>query len=292
MGFVQITFTDDVERFSADVGDWLAKSPAENNVMLTAIENQRAGHAKGTSTATYGWVTEAGEILGALRWAPPLTARMTAMPGPAARTLAVEFAAREMSLPGITGPHECAAAFAAQWEDLTGQQPLRVRKLQMSKLDEVSLAQWPPGSMRRAFGSEAALLTGWIAAMFQASGMSGHEIAARQQVEEQLADGRLYVWDDGDRPVAVAGHAVPVHGVVRLAGGYSPPEYRTSWYGVGLAAAVADGLFKRGCIACIAITDESNPYAAAALRMIGYRAVLLLSEHRFLPEPESLPSAS
>jgi predicted GNAT family acetyltransferase len=279
---VETIFTEDVDRFTDAVGDWLAKNPAENNVMLTAIENQRAGRAKGTHPATYGWVTNAGEILGALRWAPPLVARMTAMLEPAARALAAELAVREIPLPGISGPHDCAAAFTARWEELTGQGPVRVRKLQMSQLAKVHFSEWPPGNMRPAQAGDVALVTGWLAALFRGGGMSKPELAARQQVEEQLAGGRLYVWEDDGKPVAMIGHAAPVCGVVRLAGGYSPPEYRTSWYGVGLAAAVADGLFKSGHLACIAITDESNPYASAALRMIGYRSLLLLSEYRYL----------
>jgi predicted GNAT family acetyltransferase len=279
---MEITFSEDVDQFTDVAGDWLAKSPAENNVMLTAIENQRAGRAKGIRPATYAWVTNAGEILGALRWAPPMTARMTAMPESAARGLAAELAAREIPLPGISGPHECAAAFTARWEELTGQGPIRVRKLQMSQLDKVNFSEWPPGRMRPAEAGDVDLVAGWIATLFRDGGMLKPELAARQQVEEQFAGGRLYVWEDNGEPVAVVGHAAPVCGVVRLAGGFSPPEHRTSWYGVGLAAAVANGLFESGHLACIAITDESNPHASAALRMIGYRSLLLLSEYRYL----------
>ena len=283
---MEVTFTEDVERFTDTVGGWLEASPAENNIMLTAIENQRAGHAKGTSQATYGWVTNAGEILGALRWAPPLIARMTAMPQDAALAMAAEFAAREIPLPGINGPHECAAAFASRWEELTGQGTIGVRKLQLSQLVKVQVAQWPPGRMRRADAREADLLTGWIAAMFRDGGMSAPELNARQQVTEQLAGGRLYVWDDGDKPVAVCGHAAPLHGVVRLAGMYSPPEHRTSWHGLGLAGAIAQSLLNQGCRTCIVVTEESNKYVAAGLRMLGYSALQLLSEHRFTDDAD------
>jgi len=283
---VQITLTDDIDRFTATAGSWLAESPVQNNVLLTTIAAQRAGNAKGTGPATYGWVTDAGVIVGAMRWPPPLQARITAMPDAAAAALAAELAARATPLPGINGPRHTVAVFAARWQELTGRAVGSVRDLLISRLDEVRLTQWPPGRMRQAEPSEAGLLVTWVGQVFVEAGMPSPELAARQQVGEQMSGGRLFVWEDDGRPVAVTGCSAPVEGVVRMTGGYTPPEHRTSWYGTALSAAVAGHFLSQGCLACITISDNSSPHGAAGLRMVGYRPVLELSECRFHPVSE------
>jgi predicted GNAT family acetyltransferase len=278
---VQPTVTDDLDLFTAQAGDWLAESPVENHVLLTAIETQRAGQAKGDRAAVFGWVADGGAIVGAMRWPPPLPATITAMPGPAAAALAADLATRSVPLPGVNGPAAAVSAFAAQWQELTGQSTARVRNLMLSSLSEVKLSQWPPGQMRPAEPGEAGLLTGWIAKIFADAGLPAADESARQQIDEQLSGGRLYVWEDDGQPVAVTGHAAPIAGVAMINGGFAPPEYRTSWYGTAVVAAVARHLLSQGCSACVSISDNANRYAAAGLRVVGYRPVIELSECRF-----------
>ncbi|HUY45955.1 MAG TPA: GNAT family N-acetyltransferase [Streptosporangiaceae bacterium] len=284
---MQSALTDDLSVFTASVGSWLAQSPVENNVLLSAIAAQRAGQAKGARPATFGWVSGGAEILGALRWPPPLPATMTAMPGPAARLLADTLAAQPAALPGVNGPAQTVACFAARWQEATGQVATQERELLLSGLTEVKLAEWPPGRLRLAAPGEAGMLVGWIAQVFAEAGLAGAEQWARQQITEQLSDGRLYVWEDHGEPVAVTGHAAPVDGVALIHGGFTPPEHRTSWYGTAVVAAVSALLLEQGCTTCIGITDNSNRYAAPALRMVGYSAVLELTEYRFGPSPSS-----
>jgi predicted GNAT family acetyltransferase len=283
---VQTTLTEDLGQFTRTAGDWLAASPAENNVLLSAIATQRAGQAKGDRPATFGWVTDGGEVLGALRWPPPLPATMTAMPAVAAEALATELAARGVPLPGVNGPKDAVSAFAARWQELTGQATPSVRSLVLSSTSKVTLSQWPPGGLRPARPAEASLLTGWIAKVFADAGLPAADESARQQIEEQLAGDRLYVWEDGGEPVAVTGHAAPVSGVALIHGGFTPPERRTSWYGAAVVAGVTVHLLENGCTACIGIGDHANRYVAAGLRMIGYSPLVELSEHRFQTGPE------
>jgi predicted GNAT family acetyltransferase len=278
---VQITLTQNLDQFTKTAGSWLETSPVENNVLLTMIAAQRAGFAKGSGPATYGWVAEDCSILGALRWPPPMPVRVTAMPATAAVALADELAARALPLPGISGPRETVDVFVKRWCELTGQTAGHVRDLLIYQLGEKKLTAWPPGRMRPALADEAELLTEWTRQLFAGTGMRSPEEAARQQIKEQLSGGRLYVWEDEGMPVAVTGHAEPVCGVVRINAGYSPPEHRTSWYGTGLWAALATHLLDQGCAACIGMADGANPYAGAGTRVLGITPVVELSEYRF-----------
>ncbi len=278
---MQSTVTDDLDRFTAAAGDWLARSPAENNVLLTAIATQLAGQAKGDRPATFGWVADGGSVLGALRWPPPLPATITSMPAAAAAALATELVTGSIPLPGVNGPREAVSAFAARWQELTGQAVSHERSLVLSSTSKVTLTEWPPGGLRPAHPSEAELVTGWIAKVFADAGLPAADESARQQIEEQLTGNRLYVWEDGGEPVAVTGHAAPVSGVALIHGGFTPPERRTSWYGAAVVAGVTARLLEAGCTACIGIGDHANRYVAAGLRMIGYRTLCELSECRF-----------
>lgn len=278
---MQINITMNLDQFTASAGNWLCAAPVENNVLLSAIAAQRADRIKGTGQVTYGWAADDGMVVGALRWPPPLPATMTAMPDEAAAALAAELAGRAAPLPGVTGPRGPAMAFATRWQELTGQPLRRVRDLMLARLDEVTFTDWPPGRMRQAQPEETELLVEWITKVLSQANLPTAELTARQQVTEQMADGRLFVWEDDGQPVAVTGHAAPVDRVVRISGGYTSPQHRTSLYGLALLAALDTHLLANGCVTCIGITDTSNPQATVGMRMLGYQPVTELSSFRF-----------
>lgn len=281
---MRIYVTQDLDRFTASAGGWLAESPVENNVLLTTIASQRAGKAKGDKPAFYAWAEDnGGAIMGALRWPPPLPATVTAMPVAVAEALAAELADRDMAVPGINGSPAAAAAFAERWQELTGKRIGQVRELTIGRVTHVKLSEWPDGRMRRATQAEAPVLAGWIATVFAQVGLPSPEATARQQIDEQLSGGRLYVWEDGGQMVAVTGHSAPVASVALVHGGFTSPDHRTSWYGTAVAAGVSKHLLANDCSACISITDKANRHAAAVLRMIGYEPVAELRDYLFEP---------
>ncbi|HEX4831677.1 MAG TPA: GNAT family N-acetyltransferase [Trebonia sp.] len=279
---MRINVTQDLDRFIAAAGPWLVKSPVANNVLLTSIAAQQAGHAKGTAPAVYGWAEDKGSVLGAVRWPPPLPATVTAMPPAAAAALAAALADESAALPGVNGPTEAVSAFAARWLELTGAAAGPRRTLLVSQAREVKLAEWPPGELRRAAPDEAPALAGWITAVLTAAGLPSPEAVARQQVTEQLSGGRLYVWATGGQLAAVIGHAAPAENVVLVHGGYASPEHRDAWYGTAVMAAVTKQLLEQG-YACISITDRANPQVGAAMRAVGYEAASELADVKFGP---------
>jgi predicted GNAT family acetyltransferase len=280
LGTMRINLTRDIEVFLANGGRWLTKDPVGNNVLLTTIAAQHAGHVKGDEPPLYAWAEDRGEILGGLRWPPPLSATLTAMPPAAAGALAAALAERSVQLPGANGPLEAVSAFCERWTDLTGQPARQNRELVISVLREVRLTQWPSGRMRQATESEAPVLAGWIAAVLAQAGLPSPEQTARQQIDEQLAGGRLYVWEVGGQLAAVTGHAAPAENVVLVHGGFASPDHRESWYGTAIVAAVCAHLLGQG-YSCISITDRGNPHAGATLRAIGFEPTANLTDFQF-----------
>jgi predicted GNAT family acetyltransferase len=277
---MRINLTQDTDVFLASAGRWLAKDPVGNNVLLNSIVAQRAGHAKGDEPALYAWAEDQSEVLGALRWPSPLPATLTAMPPAAAAALAAALAERSALLPGVNGPLEAVSAFAARWTELTSVPARPHRELVVSVLREVRLAEWPPGRMRQANGDEAPVLAGWIAAILAQAGLPSPEQTARRQVDEQLAGGRLYVWETDGQLAAVIGHAAPAEHVVLVYGGYTSPDHRDSWYGTAVVAGVCARLLGQG-YSCISITDRRNPSVGAALRAVGFEPLTSLTDYQF-----------
>jgi hypothetical protein len=77
LGTMRINLSRDIDVFLANAGRWLTKDPVGNNVLLTTIAAQHAGHVKGGEEPLYAWAEDRGEILGAMRWPPPLPAGAT-----------------------------------------------------------------------------------------------------------------------------------------------------------------------------------------------------------------------
>lgn len=277
---MRINVTRDMNRFILSAGPWLTKSPVENNVLLNAIATQQAGHAKGSQPAVYAWAEDRGTILGAVRWPPPLPATVTAMPPEAAGALAAALAGRSAELPGVNGPPDAVSAFAARWQELTGRDTRARRELVITQVREVKFGEWPSGAMRLAIPDEAPVIAEWIATILTAAGLPSARETARQQIDEQLSGGRLYVWVKGDQLVAVTGHAAPAENVVLVHGGFAAPEHRDGWYGTAIVAAVTRHLLERG-YSCIAISDRANPHIAALQRAIGYEPAGSLTDLTF-----------
>lgn len=279
---MQINVTTDLDEFLASTGDWLLQSPDENIVLLTAIGTQQAGRAKGDQTPVYAWAEGPEGVLGAMRWPPPLPATVTAMSEATAGALAAAVVDRSMPLPGVNGPPAATAEFTKRWQELTGHRLGQVRDLTIARLQEVKLTDWPAGGIRPATVPEVPMLAGWIATIFEQAGLANPEFTARQQVDEQISGGRLYVWEDGGQPVAVTGFSAPVAGMALVHGGFAAPEHRTSWYGTAVVAGVCKHLLENGCTTCLAITDRANPYAGAAMRLIGYQPFADIDDYQFI----------
>lgn len=277
---MRITVTQDMHRFVHSTGRWLTKSPVENNVLLNAIATQQAGHAKGSQPAIYAWAEDRGTILGAIRWPPPLPATVTAMPPDAAASLATALAERAAAVPGVNGPPDAVSDFATRWRELTGRQTRSRRELVIARAREIKFDEWPSGAMRLAVADEAPVLSEWITTILTAAGLPSATETARQQIDEQLSGGRLYVWVKDGQLAAVTGHAAPAENVVLVHGGFASPEHREGQYGTAVVAAVTAHLLEQG-YECIGITDRANPHAGALLRAIGYEPAASLTDLTF-----------
>lgn len=93
----------------------------------------------------------------------------------------------------------------------------------------------------------------------------------------------MYLWTDGDAPVAMAAHSAPVAGVARVGAVYTPPSMRRRGFGTAVTAAASAAAVGAGAAQVVLYTDLSNPTSNAIYRAIGYLPDHDAEERAFLP---------
>src|ERR1700760_840273 len=114
------------------------------------------------------------------------------------------------------------------------------------------------GRLLQAAEKDRNLMIRWTRAFQDEIGESSSFRDTELRVDKGLAAGQIWVWNQNGETTSMAVGRDPVHGVVRVAGVYTPPQKR----GHGYAAACVHGLSKhlRGQgQRCILYTDLANP---------------------------------
>lgn len=209
-----------------------------------------------------------GVVGAALRTAPfPLV--VGPMPTPAAHALGDHLRSRRQALPGINGPAEVVHAVA----DRLGH-PLVVRMRDVLRvLDDLVQPAEPTGGWRRAENGDLGLVTAWQERFLVEVGLPLHvpdEPTMRMWLE------RLWLWEAGGTPVAMAGHAnvvtTPGGSVGRLGPVYTVPEARGHGFGSALTAVVSRVLLAQGATVML-YADAENPTSNGVYERLGFRAV-------------------
>jgi predicted GNAT family acetyltransferase len=259
--------TDNVDEFLAGAGDFLRARPVEHTVLLTITETlQRHGsRTYGDGTPVFGWCDG-----GAFLRTPPRGALVTDMPPVAAAELAVSLAGTD--LPSITGPEAAADAFAAEWQRLTGATPRVTTRHRLFRLAALTPPEpMPSGAARTAGKQDRDLLVDWMVAFHDEIGEDPGRPA--ESVDEKLAYGGLLVWEDGGRPVSMAGGTRMEAGMVRVLCVYTPAEHRAKGYAGAVTTAVTRGALDAGATDVVLFTDVDNPTSNALYQRLGYTPI-------------------
>ncbi|MCA9556723.1 MAG: GNAT family N-acetyltransferase, partial [Myxococcales bacterium] len=87
-----------------------------------------------------------------------------------------------------------------------------------------------------------------------------------------VAQGVLWVWEDGEAVSMAAAVSPTPHGV-RVNFVYTPPERRGRGYASACVAALSQAQLDAGRQFCFLYTDLANPTSNAIYQRIGYRPV-------------------
>ncbi|MGZ6998032.1 MAG: GNAT family N-acetyltransferase [Acidimicrobiia bacterium] len=182
-------------------------------------------------------------------------------------------------LPGINAEAATAARFAGHWSERTRR---GARPAEADRLYEVTTVIRPDpvgGTARAASEDERDLLISWFDA-FEREAFGAPESDAATRVDQRLAAGELFVWDEGGA-VAFAGLTAPMLGAVRIGPVYTPPDRRGHGFGSALVAELSHRVRAAGD-RCLLYADLANPVSNGIYRAIGYRAVAEVVRYEFV----------
>ncbi|WP_328955376.1 GNAT family N-acetyltransferase [Kitasatospora purpeofusca] len=277
------TISNSLDDFRARAGEFLAAHPAENTVLLTITDRLAASgpHYYGDGVPVFGWwrAEPDGPVAGAFLRTPPFTPRLGLMPESAAVELATELAAERAAAPagsavltGVAGGAAATLAFGAAWAGAVGTTNTVRRNERLYRLGELADPPRPPsGRSRLAGAADRELLIRWFAEFAEEVDIRIPNVAT--VVDDRTAAGQLHLWEDGGRPVAVAGAGAVIAGMSRIGPVYTPNEARGRGYASGVTAAASAAALARGAAEVLLYTDLANRTSNSIYQQIGYRPV-------------------
>ncbi|MFD7411001.1 GNAT family N-acetyltransferase [Kitasatospora purpeofusca] len=273
------TISSSLDDFRARAGGFLAAHPAENTVLLTITDRLAASgpHYYGDGVPVFGWwrAEPDGPVVGAFLWTPPFAPRLGAMPESAAAELATELASGPAGSAGLTsaaGGATATLAFGAAWAAATGTTSTVGTNERLYRLGELANPPRPPaGRPRLAGAADRELLIRWFAEFAEEVDIRIPNVAT--VVDDRTAAGQLHLWEDGGRPVAVAGASAVIAGMSRIGPVYTPADARGRGYASGVTAAASAAALAQGAGEVLLYTDLANPTSNSIYQQIGYRPV-------------------
>ncbi|HZW02328.1 MAG TPA: GNAT family N-acetyltransferase [Anaerolineaceae bacterium] len=270
---MRLTIYDNPQTFLDCVAPQLERREAENNVILGIANRLIRSPGRFPQPAFLATVEDGGEpLLVALR-TPPHRLVISAEeddPAEAVKTLIRHLADAGEALPGVMGTSALAEAFARRWARRTGQPQRIAMRERVFELRRVIPPAAVPGRLRLAAPADEELLVEWFYG-FEMDAFGAADRAVAQKLARLLvADGDLYVWDDGG-PVSMAATGRRTRRGAAIGYVYTPPELRRRGYASAGVAAVSQEMLDAGYAFCTLFTDLANATSNKIYQAIGYR---------------------
>lgn len=275
---------DGIAPFLADWRERLLARESANNLMLGIALRLEGGHAYSEAEPVLRGVFAGGRPVLAALMTPPhrLTVHCEedAARAEALERLAAGLAADGIDLPGVVGPTEAAGRFAEIWTRTAGCACRVGTRLRVFELREVRTVPAAPGAPRRAGEDDFQRVVDWTMA-FSAEAVEDLERErAERLVEQKLAAGDIWLWEDGG-PAAMAAKARPTVTGCTVNLVYTPPDRRRRGYATSLVAHLSRHLLGEGYAFCNLFTDLANPTSNSIYVKVGYRPVCDFEDLRF-----------
>lgn len=273
---MELHHTDDAEEYAAAVGAFLDSDPCRLNLLRTVVESVRNGATVYSGPPGFWWADDCGRVVAAASWTPPfhllLSAGMTELAPRLADSAARRCRLRSLVLPGTRGPRAAAAATAAAWAELTGEETHQTMVEVLHRLSAVIEPPKPQGSWRVAEPRDVDLLAGWLVAFATEAGMVMAPNPART-VTGMVVDGRCWLWEFDREAVAMVARTAPAASVVRVGPVYTPPRHRRRGYARRLTFEVTSQALDAGATDVLLFTDAANPTSNSIYRQVGFQPI-------------------
>ncbi len=234
-----------MRRFVARAQPMLERRPVEHNVLLTLLADLASTPVIPQAAAPLCVrVDTAGAVAGFGLSTPLRPLLLSRMPSAAIAALVDLLATTTPQLAAVDGLEPEPATFARAWQRQTGRAVSQRSAQRLYQLDHVLAPVGVSGASRLARVDELDELGTWAAAFSAETGQ--RTVDLRAHLARRLAQQRLFVWDDGGTPVAMAALSHPIAGVVRVSLVYTPPSRRRRGYASALVAAISQRALDQG----------------------------------------------
>ncbi|MFF2412341.1 GNAT family N-acetyltransferase [Streptomyces sp. NPDC058092] len=265
--------TEDVDVFLARAGDFLRSRPALHTMPLTVTERLRT---RGTSTygaeaPVFGRLERAGEVHAAFYRNPPGLLSLTPVTREQADMLAAHLASLGHPLPGVSGDHDTATAFAEAWQRHTGTTPTLRGRLRLYRLGTLTPPESLPEGRGRVVGEQdREQLMLWCREFAAAVGEVA-SIDADSWADTRFADKRFSFWETPDgTAVSMAGVTSMVAGQIQVDPVYTPAHLRGRGYAGAVTVEVSRAALAAGATEVVLFADPANPTSNGLYQRIGY----------------------
>jgi hypothetical protein len=264
----------DARAFLARAESWLAESEMENGVALFSARQARADDSRYPPPVYWATIEDEGRIIGCSYCTPPYRLGVTAVPEAAIGPLLASVASVYASLSGVSGPEPTASQLAAAWAARGGWQTAvavsqRLYAFRPEPGGDSPAAAEPPGALRLAAASDAALARSWGAAFLAETGLHHVDVGVFDQF---IRAAQLYFWVDTEPRCMAAVIRNTTRGAA-IGVLYTPGNARRRDFARAALTALTRSLRERGTPDCYLYADPGNGAAAAVAQSVGYRAV-------------------
>jgi predicted GNAT family acetyltransferase len=271
-----------VDAFLTDARAFLVAREAEHNLILGLCTGLREHPELFEEAPFLATVTDAdGAVVLASIRTPPWNLVLSETDDPAAVDPLADALAGE-PLPGVLGPREAAARFAQRWSAAAGRQMEIEMRERIFRLTRAIPPRRVSGSFRLAEPRDRETLAAWIRA-FHDEATPTQPLTDVDAAVDRWIDrvGRsMYIWEDGGRPVSLAGAGGETPSGVRIGPVYTPPEFRRRGYASALTAAVSRAQLDSGRRFVFLFTDLANRTSNRIYQAIGYEPVTDVDSYR------------
>jgi uncharacterized protein len=250
---------------------FLEASEAENALLLGICASSRDTSPNDPEALWMSVDSDSGPVAVAVR-TPPFNLVISRAPDLALAALADALAARDASLPGVTGPVNAALTFAELWSRARS---VRVETTMAQGVYELTAvvppARCAPGGLRKARADDVSRVGDWMAGFAADANLpvAEHEVF-RRRASAFIAAGSVFLWEVEDEAVSMAMLQGPTPHGIRVSAVYTPKDLRGCGYASACVAALSAYALATGRRFCMLYTDLANPTSNGIYQRLGY----------------------
>lgn len=266
-----IRATSDPAEFKDRVFPFLRRDPVLHTALLSNVEGRILGAVHDPVPPVFLSVHQDGEVVGAVLATALRGIFSSRLDDAWLDPLIDALAARAAHVPYVEAMADQAEPFVPRFADRAGQRLVLDRRSRLHELGEF-VPRTAPGRFRPATEADLPVVARLIATFgAETSGRLGPEEEGRW-ARTRIGLGQLWLWEDGGRVVAMAGHHGATFGADRIGPVCTDPVVRGRGYGTAVTAHLTRRILDSGARACL-FTDLGNPTANKIYAGIGYRPV-------------------